>query len=155
MAELVKIGDLVLMKFVLDNLEELQIGSLETQLGNGKTPLHMAVDFGNTEMVKLMAPYYENMNCVDNFRRSSLHYAAANADMEMMKTLLPLVDNVYPKDNLRMTPSMFLYGSSLGFGGTSKKHADVLEYFYKYVEKVRSTRKGPQYDSLPSSIKFF
>ena len=153
MAELVKIGDLVLMKFVLDNLEKLELASLETQLKDGRTPLHMAVDLSNTEMVKLMAPYYKNVNCVDNFKRSSLHYAAANGDMEMMKILLPLVDNIYPKDYLRVTPSMFLYGSALGFGGVSEKHANVLKYFYGYVEQVKSTRKGLQYDNLPASIK--
>ena len=153
MAELVKIGDLDLMKFVLDKREKLEVESLETQLKNGMTPLHMAVDLSDTKMVKLMAPYYKNMNCVDIFKRSSLYYAAVNADMEMMKTLLPLVENVYPQDRLGLTPSMFLYGVGLGFGGTSEKHADVLKYFYSYVEEVKRTRKGPQYDNLPASIK--
>ena len=155
MAEFVRIGDLALMKFVLDNTEKLQLGSLETHFltPDGKTPLHMAVDFGNIEMVKLMAPYYKNMNCVDYFRRSSLHYAAVNGDINMMKTLLPLVDNIYPVDKWNLTPSTFLYGMALGFSGTSEKHADVLKYFYSYVEEVKRTRKGPQYDNLPASIK--
>ena len=155
MAELVKIGDLVLMKFVLDNQEKLELASLENLLipkngetANAMTPLHLAVDLGNTEMVKLMALYYKNMNCDDYWKRSPLHYAAINGDLKMMKTLLPLVDNVYPTDPMRHTPSLILRVAS-----HLEKHAEALEYFYSYVQEIIRTGKGTQYDNLPLVLK--
>ena len=144
---LVRIADIDLMRFVLENLDKLEYRGLETHLKSGLTPL---LDQGDAEMVKFLVNTKDKLT-----NKTALHYAANDGDLIMMKFLLPLVNDLFPKDKYRITPAKYLNRSAFGTRNrvTSQKHADTLEYFHNYVDDIISTKKMPQYDNLPLLIK--
>ena len=151
---LVRIGDIELMKYILDNLDKLEYGGLETRLESGLTPWLVAIDQGDEEMLKLLVNTKDKLT-----HKTALHYAANDGDFGMMQFLLPLVDDLFSQDENRMTPLMYLKRSAFGNGNrngtkvTSRKHLEILKYFHDYVDEIISAEKMPQYENLPFLIK--
>lgn len=63
--------------------------SVDSQDEDGRTPLHVACQFGNTNMVKLLIDKWNsNMEILDNYSRTPLFYAVNNGLPEIVNLLL-------------------------------------------------------------------
>ena len=62
---------------------------------DGWTPLHIAAQYGSTEIFKILAPQVENPNAPNPDELTPLHIAAQYGSTEIFKFLAPQVENPY------------------------------------------------------------
>ena len=55
-------------------------------------PIHWASSFGYTEIVKILVPFTDNPNALDEWGNTPIHNAARNGRTEIVKILAPLTD---------------------------------------------------------------
>ena len=84
--------------------ESMKIENSNAPDVNGMTPIHRAVQNGNTEIVKILATLTDNSNAPDIYGRTPIHYAAYWGNAEIVKVLASLTDNPNAPDDYGMTP---------------------------------------------------
>ena len=70
----------------------------------GKTPLHVAAQYGNYEAFKLIFQSVEDKNPKDNDQDTPFHLAAIGGHLSICQLILENVTDKNPQDNLQITP---------------------------------------------------
>ena len=70
---------------------------------DGTSALHLAIQFGNNEVAKLIISKSENafVNPKNAFGRTPLHYAAQDGNIEICKLILENIEDKCPRDSHR------------------------------------------------------
>ena len=82
------------------------VASVNTQMKNGNTPLMLAVNNNNIEVVKLLISKGADVNAIDEFDRSALFFAVSNDNIGIAKVLINNGADVNIESKLRQTPLM-------------------------------------------------
>lgn len=73
-----------------------------------ESPLHMAVDAGQTSAVRVLISYDANVDAKDCNGKTPLHYAAQRGYRGIMKILIAANANAHAKDDKGKTPGDYL-----------------------------------------------
>merc|ERR1711935_1102647 len=80
-------GQLEVINFYLDALEDKNPPRISSDQFNGRTPLHHAAQFGKLEVVKAITAVISDKNPKDSHDYTPLHIAAYNGHLETVKYL--------------------------------------------------------------------
>ena len=92
-----------------NNAEDVQIwltsgAPVDIRLQKGRTPLHIATNNGQLEIVKMLLRYKANINAKDAEDFTPLHYAASRHNKEILEHLIRNGANLEAKDVKGFTP---------------------------------------------------
>lgn len=96
-----------------------------------KTPYHLAIKEGNTEMINLLIAHNVDINVKNNDGNTPLHYAVMYKNMEMIKILIDNGANINAQNNFEYTPLHFAVTNKY----LSMEHNDIIEHRKGWVEK--------------------
>jgi ankyrin repeat protein len=71
----------------------------------GRTPMHCAAYFGNTEIIKILVENGADINETNNWGRTPLHISVMNSQLEACKSLIINDADQSIKDDFGLSPS--------------------------------------------------
>lgn len=81
-----------------------QINLINAQTIDGKSPLHLAVQFGHTSTVDVLLNLGADIHCRCNSNIGVLHFAAIGGHIALIKLLIKNKCRVNGRDDYLMTP---------------------------------------------------
>ena len=136
-------GQLEVIKFYLDALEDKNPPRISSDEFNGRTPLHSAAQFGKLEVVKAITAVIRDKNPKDSHDYTPLHLASEYGHLE---TVEYLCENFVSNVN-NQTDSFWYLKTPLHLASRNG-HLEVIKYLIKKGAdpKIKSSDGKTAYD---------